>query len=90
MKNIYKMTKEELIAANRKLQSENEKLKDELDRLSDCYGELENQVAKLELDETNSIHDVNFFKFRLRTDGMMTEQLASYIEDYMRFYNRKE
>ena len=45
MKDLYKMTKEELIIKCRRLQSENRKLQNELDDLSDSYFELENALA---------------------------------------------
>lgn len=45
MKNLYKLTKEELIAKCRKLQSENNALQNELDRLSDCYIDMENNLV---------------------------------------------
>jgi hypothetical protein len=89
MNNFYKVSKEELIALCRKLQSENEKLQDELDRLSDCYTEMENQLA----DEINTLYtvgtikDVDYFKYRLQLDGLLTPQLESFIEDYLKYYN---
>jgi hypothetical protein len=90
MKELYRMTKEELVVTCRRLQSENERLQDELDRLSDCYFEMENQLAANSSDEVNSILDVNHFKWRLQIDEIMTPQLESFIEDYLKFYNRKE
>lgn len=87
--NFYKMTKEELVAKCRKLQSENEKLQDELDRLSDCYTEMENQLAdKINtLDSVDTIKDVEWFKYRLQLDGLLTPQPESFIEDYLKYYN---
>lgn len=89
MNNFYKMSKEELIARCRKLQSENEKLQDELDRLSDCYTEMENQLADQinTLDAVGTIKDVDYFKYRLQLDGLLTPQLESFIEDYLKYYN---
>jgi predicted nuclease with TOPRIM domain len=89
MKELCKMTKEELIAKCRKLQSENEKLKDELDRLSDCYTEMENQLADRinTLDALSTIKDMSWFKYRLQLDGLLTPQLESFIEDYLKYYN---
>ena len=83
------MTKEELIARCRNLQSEIENLKDELDRLSDCYTEMENDLADKinSLDVINSIKDVDWFKYRLELDGLLTPQLESFIEDYLKYYN---
>lgn len=89
MKELYKMSKEELIARCKKLQSENEKLEDELDKLSDCYTEMENQLADISiiLDAADVIKDVNYFKFRLELDYLLTPQLKSFIEDYLKYYN---
>jgi predicted nuclease with TOPRIM domain len=87
--NFYGMTKEELIARCRNLQSENERLQDELDRLSDCYTEMENDLAdKINtLDVVDSIKDMDWFKYRLELDGLLTPQLESFIEDYLKYYN---
>jgi predicted nuclease with TOPRIM domain len=89
MKNFYGMTKEELIARCRNLQSENERLQDELDRLSDCYTEMENDLADKinSLDCVDSIKDMDYFKYRLELDGLLTPQLESFIEDYLKYYN---
>ena len=89
MRNLYRMTKEELIAECENLQSENERLQDELDRLSDCYTEMENDLADKinSLDVVDSIKDMNWFKYRLELDGLLTPQLESFIEDYLKYYN---
>ena len=89
MKELYRMTKEELIAKCRKLQSENERLQDELDELSDCYTEMENDLAdKINtLDAVDTIMDTEWFKYRLQLDGLLTPQLESFIEDYLKYYN---
>jgi flagellar biosynthesis chaperone FliJ len=89
MSNLYKLTKEELIARCKKLQSENENLQDELDSLSDCYTEMENQLAERinALDAVDIIKDVDHFKYRLQLDNLLTQELESFIENYLRFYN---
>ena len=83
------MTKEELVAECRTLQSENERLQDELENLSDCYTELENDLADRinTLDAVGTIKDVDYFKYRLELDGLLTPQLESFIEDYLKYYN---
>ena len=83
------MTKEELIARCKRLQSENDKLQDELDRLSDCYTEMENQYADVinTLDDTDTIKDLDWFKFKLECEGLWTPQLESFIQYYLRFHN---
>ena len=89
--NLYKLTKEELIAKCKRLQSENDKLQDELDRLSDCYTEIENKYvdAVNVLDNPNEIKDFDWFKFQLEIEGLMTPQLESFIENYLKFYNER-
>lgn len=89
MNSFYGMTKEELIARCRNLQAENERLQDELDRLSDCYTEMENDLADKinSLNVVDSIKDMEWFKYRLQLDGLLTPQLESFIEDYLKYYN---
>lgn len=86
---FYGMTKEELIAKCRNLQSENERLQDELDNLSDSYTEMENQLADQinSLNTVDSIKDMDWFKYRLQLDGLLTPQLESFIEDYLKYNN---
>ena len=43
--NLYKMTKEELVALCKRLQKENDTLCKELDNLSNCYTELECKIG---------------------------------------------
>ena len=87
--NFYEMTKEELILLCKRLQSENDTLQDELDRLSDCYVEMENQLADRinALDALDTIKDVNWFKWRLEVDGLLTPKLESFIDEYLKYYN---
>ena len=89
MKELHEMTKMELVAKCRNLQSENERLQDELDRLSDCYTEMENQLADRinTLDALDTIKDVEWFKYRLELEGLLTSQLESFIDDYLKYYN---
>lgn len=88
---LYKLSKEELIAKCKRLQSENNRLQDELDRLSDCYTEMENQFADAinTLDALDIINDVDNFKFRLELEGLLTPQLKYFIEDYLKYYNER-
>ena len=88
MKELYKMTKEELVAKCRKLQSENKFLRDELDHLNDCYYQLENCYADaINAEDQPDIVDLEYFKYRLELDGLLTPQLESFIEDYLKYYN---
>lgn len=89
--NLYKLTKEQLVAKCKKLQSENGKLEDELDNLSDSYAEMENQWANAinALNDENVIKDVDQFKFRLELEGLLTSQMESFIDDYLKYYNER-
>lgn len=86
---LYEMTKGELILNCRRLQSENVRLQDELDTLSDCYTELENQLADRinAEDDDIVIKDVWVFKRRLEIEGLLTPQMKSFIENYLKYYN---
>ena len=86
MKDLWRMTKEELIARCRNLQSENERLQDELDSLSDCYCEMENQLAD-QINGSDAIKDMEWFRFKLELDGLLTPQLEHFIETYLKYYN---
>ena len=88
MNNFYGMTKEELIAKCRKLQSENKFFRDELDHLNDCYYQLENSYADaINVEDQPDIVNLEYFKYRLEIDGLLTPQLESFIEDYLKYYN---
>lgn len=91
MKELYKLTKEELIARCRKLQSENDDLQSELDNLSESYSELENQLAEQinDFDSRDIIKDVDWFKWKLQLNNLLTPELESFIEDYLKFNNEK-
>lgn len=83
--NLYKLTKEELILMCKRLQKENETLQDEFDRLSDCYTEMENQLVKQ--DSMDGIKDIDLFKFRLQLYDLLTPQMESFIEEYLKYHN---
>lgn len=85
--NLYKLTKEELILKCKRLQSENERLEDELEKLSDCYSELENQFADKINNLDEGIKDVEEFKYRMMIDGLLTPQMESFIETYLKYHN---
>ena len=91
MKELWNMTKEELIAKCRRLQLENENLQDELDRLSDAYSDLENDFAEIAnaFDSLSGVGDINWFIHRLELDGLMTPELYDFIENYLKFYIEK-
>ena len=85
------MTKAELQKDRDEWKQQAESLQDDLDSLNEDYSELEAINYKLSNKmNTNSIYDLEDFIFRLKVDGLYTDELGKFIEDYMRFYNRKE
>ena len=75
----------------RRLQLKNEELQHEIDELNSCYTEMENQLAERIniLDNTDTIKDVNYFEWRLQLENMLTTELESFIEDYLKYHNEK-
>ena len=85
------MTKAELQKDRDEWKQQAESLQDDLDSLNEAYSELEAINYKLSNKmDTNSIYDLEDFIFRLKVDDLYTDELGKFIEDYMRFYNRKE
>ena len=85
------MTKAELQIDRDEWKQQAESLQDELDSLNEAYAELEEQYYKLTDDiETNCIYSLEDFIFRLKIDNLYSSELEKFIEDYKRFYNKKE
>ena len=85
------MTKAELEKDRDEWKQQAESLQEELDSLNEAYGELEEKNYKLSNNiNINSIYNLDDFIFRLKVDDLYTDELRKFIEDYMRFYNRKE
>ena len=85
------MTKAELQKDRDEWKQQAESLQYDLDSLNEAYAELEAQNYKLSNNmDINSIYDLDYFIFRLKVDDLYTDELGKFIEDYMRFYNRKE
>ena len=85
------MTKAELQKDRDEWKQQAESLKDDLDSLNEAYSELEAINYKLSNKmDTNSIYDLEDFIFRLKIDNLYSTELEKFIEDYKRFYNKKE
>lgn len=85
------MTKAELQKDRDEWKQQAESLQDDLDSLNEAYSELEEINYKLSNNmDINSIYDLDYFIFRLKIDNLYSNELEKFIEDYMRFYNRKE
>ena len=85
------MTKAELQKDRDEWKQQAESLQDELDSLNEAYAELEEQNYKLTNNiGTNCIYDLAYFIFRLKIDNLYSSELEEFIEDYKRFYNKKE
>ena len=84
------MTKAELQKDRDEWKQQAESLQDDLDSLNEAYSELEEINYKLSNNmDINSIYDLDYFIFRLKIDNLYSSELEKFIEDYMRFYNRK-
>ena len=84
------MTKAELQKDRDEWKQQAESLQDDLDSLNEAYSELEEINYKLSNNmDINSIYDLDDFIFRLKIDNLYSSELEKFIEDYMRFYNKK-
>ena len=85
------MTKAELQKDRDEWKQQAESLQDELDSLNEAYAELEEINYKLSNNmDINSIYNLDDFIFRLKIDNLYSSELEKFIEDYKRFYNKKE
>ena len=85
------MTKAELQKDRDDWKQQAESLQDDLDSLNEAYSELEEINYKLSNKmDTNNIYDLEDFIFRLKMDNLYSSELEKFIEDYKRFYNKKE
>ena len=85
------MTKAELQKDRDEWKQQAESLQDDLDSLNEAYSDLEAINYKLSNKmDTNSIYDLEDFIFRLKIDNLYSTELEKFIEDYKRFYNKKE
>ena len=85
------MTKAELQKDRDEWKQQAESLQDELDSLNEAYSELEEINYKLSNEmDTDSIYDLDDFIFRLKIENLYSTELEKFIEDYKRFYNKKE
>lgn len=86
------MTKAELEKDRDAWKERAESLQDELDALNEAYGELEqtNYDLTWELDtgSTLVIQDYEDFKFRAISDGVWSDELEQFIQNYRKFYQR--
>ena len=86
------ITKQELIEENKRLKEKFENLELEFNNLNDLYSEMENKYAEIQnkYDSDSIIYDVEWFKFKLTLDNLLTPELEDFIKEYLRFYNERE
>lgn len=86
------ITKQELIEENKKLKKRIEDLEFDFNNLNDLYSEMENKYAEVqnEFDSLKGIYDVEWFKFKLVSDNLLTPELEDFIRQYLRFYNERK
>lgn len=53
---------------------------------------MENKYAEVqnEFDSLEGIYDVEWFKFKLASDNLLTPELEDFIRQYLRFYNERK
>ena len=56
--------------------------------LEDARDELNRLYDTLEEKSNNSIKDIDNFKRELKRDGLYSEELEEFIEQYMTYYNK--
>ena len=86
------ITKQELIEENKRLKERIEDLEFDFNNLNDLYSEMENKYAEVqnEFDSLKGIYDVEWFKFKLASDNLLTPELEDFIRQYLRFYNERK
>lgn len=77
-----------------------EGLKEKLDqiwnRIDDAMWELSEARQEIDtmqdnmIENNNSIKDLDNFKRELKRDGLYSEKLEEFLEDYMKYYNKWE
>lgn len=85
------MLKKELEELVKKQAARIEELEGQIADFDGFYTELECKNAelqnKLNNTQNESINDLDCFKYKLESDHLMSEELESFIENYMRYYN---
>lgn len=56
--------------------------------LSDAEDELNNLEEILKNQNNNSIKDIDNLKRELKRDGLYSEKLEEFLENYMKYYNK--
>lgn len=82
-----KMCKAELKDEVERLVNKVEALEAELAGLEEAYCELEEENYKLSNNiQPSGIPDLDRLKYRMQVDGVYTDMLWEYLENYLRFY----
>lgn len=86
------MTKQQLQDKVEELQSKIEELENDVDywcnysnELEEQKEELEEQVDNLQFEKENTIQDVDSFKFKLKIDNLLSSELETFINNYIRY-----
>lgn len=84
------MTKAELEKDRDEWKQQAESLQDDLDSLNEYVTELENENYELSNNKnpkSNCILDVERFRSRLALEGLYTQDLEQFIDEYLLWYN---
>lgn len=64
-----------------KLEGNIQKIRDNLEEITDVLDELD------DIDDSNTIKDLDNFIFKLKVEDLYTEEIETFIENYIKFYN---
>lgn len=86
-------TKTELISLIKEKDEKIEHLEQDVDYWQHEYDDLEGEKKQLEedtkdIDVNNCINNLDNFIFKLKLDNLYTPELETFIEQYMKWYNK--
>lgn len=64
-----------------------ESLQDDLDSLNEYVTELENENYELSNNNCRGIDDLDRFTYRLKLEGLWTDRMEEFLENYLKFHN---
>ena len=82
------MEEENLLEQIEKLQTEVDYWIQQDDEKAEIIEDLTNKNEELEEKLDSTIKDFNDFEWRLKNDGLYTNELEEFIENYFKFYNK--
>ncbi len=79
------LNKDALLVLIKNKDNEIEKLENKIEQLEENIEELDEQLRELEIQ--NGIKDTDNFIWELKKNNLYTEELNTFINNYLKFYN---